>query len=123
MPYSDYLASLEKFGMNLGLDRITYLLDKLGDPHSKLRSIHIAGTNGKGSTAAMIASILKEAGYRVGLYTSPHLFDYRERIKVNGKDVALNPFATNILGDTIWAMITSLRLDEKPTKVEIELSE
>jgi len=83
-----YLEALEKFGMNLGLDRITYLLARLGDPHLKLRSIHIAGTNGKGSTAVMISSMLKEAGYRVGLYTSPHLFDYRERIKVNGRDIS-----------------------------------
>jgi dihydrofolate synthase/folylpolyglutamate synthase len=91
-----YLESLEKFGMNLGLDRITYLLDKLDDPHLKFRSIHIAGTNGKGSTAAMTASILKEAGYKVGLYTSPHLFDYRERIKVNGKDISLRDFSAGL---------------------------
>ena len=93
MPHTDYLASLEKFGMNLGLDRITYLLDKLGDPHLKFKSIHIAGTNGKGSTAAMIASILKEAGYKVGLYTSPHLFDYAERISINGKNISKNDLA------------------------------
>jgi len=96
MSYSGYLASLEKFGMNLGLERITYLLDKLGDPHRKLKSIHIAGTNGKGSTAAMTASILKEAGYKVGLYTSPHLFDYRERIKVNGKDISRKDFSAGL---------------------------
>jgi dihydrofolate synthase/folylpolyglutamate synthase len=87
-----YLQSLEKFGINLGLDRITYLLDKLGNPHQKFKSIHVAGTNGKGSTAAMIASILKEAGYKVGLYTSPHLFDFRERIKINGKDISKKEF-------------------------------
>lgn len=87
-----YLQSLEKFGIHLGLERITYLLNKLGDPHLKFKSIHIAGTNGKGSTAAMIASILKEAGYKVGLYTSPHLLDYRERIKINGKDISEEDF-------------------------------
>ena len=92
----EYLESLEKFGMNLGLDRITYLLDKLGDPHLKFKSIHIAGTNGKGSTAAMIASILKETGYKVGLYTSPHLFDYRERIKVDGKDISHKDFSAGL---------------------------
>ncbi|MFH1361811.1 MAG: bifunctional folylpolyglutamate synthase/dihydrofolate synthase, partial [bacterium] len=64
MKYS-YLNSLQKFGMNLGLERITYLLEKLNNPHLKFKSIHIAGTNGKGSTAVMISSILKEAGYKV----------------------------------------------------------
>jgi dihydrofolate synthase/folylpolyglutamate synthase len=83
-----YLQSLEKFGIHLGLERITYLLDKLGNPHLDFQSLHIAGTNGKGSTAVMIASILKEAGYKVGLYTSPHLFDYRERIRINGRDIS-----------------------------------
>ena len=57
----------------------------LKNPHKKFKSIHIAGTNGKGSTAHMLASILQEADYKVGLYTSPHLKDFRERIKINGK--------------------------------------
>ena len=87
-----YLQALEKFGMNLGLDRITNLLDKLGNPHRQFKSIHIAGTNGKGSTAAMIASILKEAGYKVGLYTSQHIFDYTERIKIKGKNISRREF-------------------------------
>jgi len=87
-----YLESLEKFGINLGLERITALLKKLDNPQQKFKSIHIAGTNGKGSTAATIASILKEAGYKVGLYTSPHLFKYNERIKVNGKDIGEKDF-------------------------------
>lgn len=59
----------------------------LGDPHNEFKSIHIAGTNGKGSTSHMLASILQEANYKVGLYTSPHLKDFRERIKVNGKEI------------------------------------
>ena len=87
-----YLKSLQKFGVNLGLDRINFLLARLGAPHQKFRSIHIAGTNGKGSTAAMIASILKEAGYKVGLYTSPHLFDFRERIQINGQMISRQDF-------------------------------
>jgi len=87
-----YLESLEKFGINLGLDRINYLLEQLDNPHLKFKSIHVAGTNGKGSTCAMIASILKEAGYKVGLYTSPHLFKYNERIKINGKDISDKDF-------------------------------
>ena len=57
----------------------------LGNPHLNFKSIHVAGTNGKGSCSHMISSILQESGYKVGLYTSPHLKDFRERIKINGK--------------------------------------
>lgn len=64
------------------------LAKHLNHPEDKFKSIHVAGTNGKGSTSSMIASILQEAGYKVGLYTSPHLKDYRERIKINGKEIA-----------------------------------
>lgn len=63
------------------------LTEYLGNPHQKFKSIHVAGTNGKGSTSHMIASVLQESGYKVGLYTSPHLKDFRERIKINGKEV------------------------------------
>ena len=64
--------------------------DILKDPHKKFKSIHIAGTNGKGSTAHMLASILQESGFKTGLYTSPHLKDFRERIKINGKMISKN---------------------------------
>ena len=67
------------------LTNITKLSEYLNNPHNSFRSVHIAGTNGKGSTAHMIASILQEGKYKVGLYTSPHLKDFRERIKINGK--------------------------------------
>ena len=67
-----------------GLDTVKMLDDKFGKPHLKYKTIHIAGTNGKGSTAHTLAAILQSAGYRVGLYTSPHLVDFRERIRVNG---------------------------------------
>ena len=63
------------------------LADYLGNPEKKLKTIHVAGTNGKGSTSSIIASVLQEAGYRVGLYTSPHLKDFRERIKINGQEI------------------------------------
>ncbi len=79
------LADLEYFGQKLGLDRIRALLSRLGNPQDKFSSIHFAGTNGKGSTAAMLASIFQEGGYRVGLYTSPHLEDFCERIRINGQ--------------------------------------
>ena len=61
------------------------LVNYLGNPQNDFKSVHIAGTNGKGSTSHMMASVFQEAGYKVGLYTSPHLKDFRERIKINGK--------------------------------------
>ena len=67
-----------------GLDAILALDSYLGLPHKSFKCIHVAGTNGKGSTSHMLASVLQQAGYKVGLYTSPHLLDFRERIKVNG---------------------------------------
>src|SRR5690554_905071 len=76
---------LGKVAFNAGLDNIEKLDKHLKHPHKQFDSIHIAGTNGKGSTSHMLASILQEAGYKVGLYTSPHLKDYRERIRVNGE--------------------------------------
>jgi dihydrofolate synthase/folylpolyglutamate synthase len=83
----DYLYSLEKFGMIFGLTQVERILKAIGDPHREIQAIHIAGTNGKGSTAAMMAAILEREGYRVGLYTSPHLIRFTERIKVNGKEI------------------------------------
>ncbi len=71
-------------------DNIIALCDKLGNPHLKFKSIHIAGTNGKGSVSHIFASILQEAGYKTGLYTSPHLKDFRERIRINGTEIPEN---------------------------------
>lgn len=71
-----------------GLDTVMLLDEKFGNPHYRYKSIHIAGTNGKGSTAHTLAAILQSAGYRVGLYTSPHLVDFRERIRVNGEMIS-----------------------------------
>lgn len=70
------------------LSNILSITNRLGNPHKKFKSIHIAGTNGKGSTSHILASILQEAGYKVGLYTSPHLKDFRERIKISGKKIS-----------------------------------
>lgn len=80
----DYIHSLGRFSGKPGLHRIRSLCRALGDPQKRLRFIHIAGTNGKGSTAAMLAEIVQRAGYRVGLYTSPFLTVFNERIRVNG---------------------------------------
>ncbi|MDO9124900.1 MAG: folylpolyglutamate synthase/dihydrofolate synthase family protein [Deltaproteobacteria bacterium] len=83
----DYLYGLEKFGMIFGLTKIEEILEAVGNPHREIQAIHIGGTNGKGSTAAIIASILRKEGYRVGLYTSPHLIRFTERMKVNEKEI------------------------------------
>ena len=91
MTYSsavDYLFRLQKHGIKLGLATMTALTVRLGMPQTKYRTLHIAGTNGKGSTAAMAAAVLQAAGYRVGLYTSPHLVEFRERIRVNGEIIS-----------------------------------
>jgi dihydrofolate synthase / folylpolyglutamate synthase len=83
-----WLFSLQKFGIKLGLSSITRLLELLGNPHHSLHCIHIAGTNGKGSTAAYLHAIYCRAGYRPGLYTSPHLVDFSERIVINDRPIA-----------------------------------
>lgn len=82
-----YLYGLQKHGMKFGLDNIRRLMTASGQPHSSFRSVHVAGTNGKGSTAAMIESILRTGGLRTGLFTSPHLVNFTERIRVNGKEI------------------------------------
>ena len=81
------LFGLERLGMKFGLRGISRLLSELKNPHTKFPSIHIAGTNGKGSTASMIAAALTAAGYRTGLYTSPHLVNFEERIRIGGKTI------------------------------------
>ncbi len=80
----DYIASLQQFGSVLGLERISHLLEVLGNPQQHLRVIHIAGTNGKGSVGTFISSMLQAAGYQVGRYISPAVYEYRERIQING---------------------------------------
>lgn len=101
----NYLYSLESPKIKLGLERIQSLLDKIGNPERNLKCVHVAGTNGKGSVCAMIFYILKEAGYKVGLYTSPHLKRFNERIRINkhfitdneivGYFLRVKPFITN----------------------------
>jgi dihydrofolate synthase / folylpolyglutamate synthase len=84
----DYLFGLQKYGIKFGLNCTANLLGRLGDPHHQMRCIHIAGTNGKGSTAAMLSSILTEHGLRTGLYTSPHLVRFTERFRIDEKEVS-----------------------------------
>ena len=82
-----YISGVEFFGSKPGLERIGELLEKLGNPQQGLQFVHIAGTNGKGSCAAMTASVLKAAGYKTGLYTSPYLYRFNERMQINGKQI------------------------------------
>jgi dihydrofolate synthase/folylpolyglutamate synthase len=83
----DWLYGLETMGIKFGLENVSELLEHLGNPHLRFRSVHVAGTNGKGSVCAMTSSVLRQAGYKVGLYTSPHIVDFRERIQVNGVEI------------------------------------
>ncbi|MGM0396257.1 MAG: bifunctional folylpolyglutamate synthase/dihydrofolate synthase [Bacillota bacterium] len=90
MKYEEALAYIndkEKYGSRLGLDSIRTLLKHMGNPHVGMKYIHVGGTNGKGSTSAYLAQCLKEAGYRTGMYTSPYLERFTERIQINGKDI------------------------------------
>ncbi len=123
---ANYLLDLHRFGSRPGTDATRELLDALGTPHENLACVQIAGSNGKGSTARMVESILRSAGLDVGLYTSPHLDDIRERVRINGRKIAeqsLVEFAENIgdhvtdravVGDapTFFETITALALWE-----------
>ena len=84
------LTNENNFKIDLGLERIEKILELLGNPQDQLNCIHVAGTNGKGSVCAILHSILKEAGYKTGLYTSPHIFEYTERIKINENEITRN---------------------------------
>ena len=83
----DWLYNVRRFGSHRTLEPTRHILGLLGDPHKFFKSVHVGGSNGKGSTSALTASILEAAGYRVGLYTSPHLEEFTERVKVNGAEI------------------------------------
>jgi len=85
----EWLYNIRRFGSKLGLEFVIHLLNLMGNPHEDFKSIHIAGTNGKGSTTAMIASILRADGYRIGVYISPHLSSFTERIVVDGRQIPI----------------------------------
>lgn len=93
----DYIKNTAKFGSKYGLQRTKKILEYLGNPEDKLKCIHIAGTNGKGSTTAMISNILREAGYKVGMYTSPYLEEFEERIQINGANIPKNKLCDVVL--------------------------
>lgn len=102
-----WLTSLTPRGIQLGLERVHAALHRLGDPHKTLATVTIAGTNGKGSTAAFLASILHTAGYRTGLYTSPHLVSVTERIRIGGHTILPSDFAR-------WATIVRTAIEQHP---------
>ncbi len=113
----EYLFGLQRFGIKFGLNNISELLKSLGSPQDRLKIIHIAGTNGKGSTAAFIESILIQEGFRVGLFTSPHLIRFTERIRINGREIEqkcvdeLTHFIRSHLGDipiTFFEFVTAM---------------
>lgn len=104
---SQKLSSLEVFGIKLGLDQVEELLRFAGEPQKELKFIHIAGTNGKGSVAAMLSSCLKEVGLNVGLYTSPHLVSVRERFRVNGRAISEEDFSECV--ESIWPAVEAMK--------------
>ena len=102
-------------GSKPGLERTTALLEALGRPDRKLKYIHIAGTNGKGSTAAMLASVLQKAGYRTGLFTSPYLQRFHERMQINGP-----PIPDEELGAvTAYVAPIAEAMEDRPTEFEL----
>ncbi|URZ00068.1 Folylpolyglutamate synthase [Clostridium felsineum] len=114
-----YIHCSLKFGINLGLNRVARLLEILGNPHEKIKCIHIAGTNGKGSTTAMISQILIEAGYKVGMYTSPYIEEFEERIQVNNCNIPKEDLCSII--EKVSLAVKKLKDEgiEDPTEFEI----
>lgn len=88
-----YIHSLLQFGIKPGLERISMLLEMLDNPQNKIKAIHIAGTNGKGSTSTMVSNMLIQEGYKTGLFTSPYVIDFCERIQINGENVSKSLFS------------------------------
>ena len=114
-----YLEGLSRFGIKPGLERTLALLDALGHPEAGLSAVHITGTNGKGSVAAGVASMASAAGYKVGLYTSPHLARFEERFQINGEPVSAAEFA-DLIGETaLAAQKVHDRYGFDPTQFEV----
>ena len=114
----NYIHSLNRFGINPGLERIEALCAAVGNPEKKLKFVHIAGTNGKGSTSTMVAAALKASGKRVGLFTSPFVTDFRERICIDGEMVDKELFASVVT--ELEPIVAKLALqDMQPTEFEV----
>ena len=111
----EYIHSVCWKGSIPGLGRTNTLLEKMGNPHKQLKYVHIAGTNGKGSTAAMTASILRKAGYTVGLYTSPYIYTFGERMQVNGQLIS----DEDLVAITEYVKPLADSMEETPTEFEL----
>ena len=112
-----FLYGLQPFGVNFGLERAHKLAALAGNPQAKLRFIHVAGTNGKGSTCAMLESIFRAAGLRVGLFTSPHLVSFRERIQINRQLIPQNDVAQLVA--EIQPLLKQFPAETHPTMFEV----
>jgi dihydrofolate synthase/folylpolyglutamate synthase len=122
MNYNEAVNLIEtsmKFGCRPGLDRTSKLLDLLGNPHKKLRLIHVAGTNGKGSTVAMIANVLRNAGYSTGTYISPHLYRNTERMTIDGKEISEEDFVKYSMEVFDMVKLMGKKGLEEPTQFEM----
>ena len=117
----DYLGHLQHFGIKLGLENIATLCAALGDPQDRFPSVHVAGTNGKGSVSAMLAGIMKRHGFRTGLYTSPHLARVEERIRIDGAAIPPRRFRELLTGlkAAIDGLMAGGRLAYHPTYFEV----
>jgi len=116
----DYLDSLGKFGIQLGMERIEGLLKELGNPEKAIKTVHVTGTNGKGSVASMITNILLAANLKVGKFTSPHLVKYNERIELNGQDISDEDFAMALTATKVAAdSVVKKGVCDQPTQFEI----
>ncbi len=115
-----YLDGLGKFGIQLGMERIEGLLRELGNPENKIKTVHVTGTNGKGSVASMITNILLAANLKVGKFTSPHLVKYNERIQINGADISDEDFATVMTAVKVAAeSVVKKGVCSQPTQFEV----
>lgn len=114
-----YLDSLGKFGINLGMERIEALLKELGNPEQQVRTIHVTGTNGKGSVTSMITNILLVSGLKVGKFTSPHLVRYNERIEVDGKEISDEDFALVVTAVRRAVESVMAKGTNQPTQFEV----
>ncbi|MBQ1249865.1 MAG: bifunctional folylpolyglutamate synthase/dihydrofolate synthase, partial [Selenomonadales bacterium] len=114
-----YLESLNRFGIRLGLVRIEELLRRMGDPQNEYPAIHVTGTNGKGSTTAMLSSILTASGKKTGMYTSPHLSSYTERMRIGGEPIDEAKFAEAIFVVKEFAEQMEADGAEYPTQFEV----
>ena len=115
----DYIASFSLFGSKLGLERLTELLRRLGNPQNHLKFVHVAGTNGKGSTTTMLANILHRAGYKTGLYISPYVLCFRERMQINGEMIPEGELAD--CATLVRGFVDEMaREGDSPTEFEVE---